>query len=244
MINSVQSTDVNFGSRYCYIPKCKARCCSSAPLPTSLVTFSKLREKQIRRVFFTIPAPNNNPYCIDDHSVWLNWNNLDDRQKKLFTQICRLNALRRKHPVFTDLTLYNGKEMSENGKKDITWLRPDGQEMTVAEWTLPYHKTGAYMINGAATSSRQADDDFLIMASGDNYHTVDYTLPTPPSGGKWQLLLDTSEGKFADTARLLEPNSHYALKPYSFVVLTRKKSMTRVNQKVLAAFVEARKKRR
>ena len=189
-------------------------------------------------------SPNNNPYCIDDHSVWLNWNNLDDRQKKLFTQICRLNALRRKHPVFTDLTLYNGKEMSENGKKDITWLRPDGQEMTVAEWTLPYHKTGAYMINGAATSSRQADDDFLIMASGDNYHTVDYTLPTPPSGGKWQLLLDTSEGKFADTARLLEPNSHYALKPYSFVVLTRKKSMTRVNQKVLAAFVEQRKKRR
>ena len=67
MINSVQSTDVNFGSRYCYIPKCKARCCSSAPLPTSLVTFSKLREKQIRRVFFTIPAPNNNPYCR--HSV-------------------------------------------------------------------------------------------------------------------------------------------------------------------------------
>lgn len=189
-------------------------------------------------------SPNNNPYCIDDHSVWLNWEKLDEPQKKLFTQICRLNALRRKHPVFTDLKLYNGEPMSENGHKDITWLRPDGQEMTTAEWTLPYHKTGAYMINGAATASRPADDDFLIMASGDNYHTIDYTLPSPPSGGKWQLLLDTSEERFADKLRLYEANSHYALKPYSFVIFTRKKPLTRVNQKVLSAVVAARRAQR
>ena len=123
----------------------------------------------------------------------------------------------------------------ENGVKDITWLRPDGNEMTVAEWTLPYHKTGAYMLNGAATENRASDDDFLIMVSGDNYHTINYKLPTPPSGGKWQLLLDTSEGEFSKNMRQFDAGAEYALKPYSFVIMTKKKNKVRVNQRLLAA---------
>lgn len=182
-------------------------------------------------------SPNNNPYCIDDHTVWLQWKNMNDHEKKLFKQICRLNALRRSHPIFTDLSLFNGKENPENGVKDITWLRPDGNEMTVAEWTYPYNKTGAYMLNGASTPNRDADDDFLIMVSGDNYHTINYKLPTPPSGGKWQLLLDTSEGEFSKNVRQFEAGSEYALKPYSFVILTKKKSKVRINQKLLSAMV-------
>ena len=182
-------------------------------------------------------SPNNNPYCIDDHTVWLQWKNMNDKEKKLFKQICRLNALRRQHPIFTDLSLFDGKENPENGVKDITWLRPDGNEMTVAEWTLPYHKTGAYMLNGAATENRASDDDFLIMVSGDNYHTINYKLPTPPSGGKWQLLLDTSEGEFSKNMRQFEAGSEYALKPYSFVIMTKKKSKVRINQRTLAAMV-------
>ncbi len=180
-------------------------------------------------------SPNNNPYCIDDHTVWLQWKNMNDKEKKLFKQICRLNALRRQHPIFTDLSLFEGKENPENGVKDITWLRPDGNEMTVAEWTLPYHKTGAYMLNGAATENRASDDDFLIMVSGDNYHTINYKLPTPPSGGKWQLLLDTSEGEFSKNMRQFDAGAEYALKPYSFVIMTKKKNKVRVNQRLLAA---------
>lgn len=186
-------------------------------------------------------SPNNNPYCIDDHTVWLQWKNLDNHEKKLFKQICRLNALRRSHPIFTDLSLFSGKENPENGVKDITWLRPDGREMTIAEWTSPYHKTGAYMLNGAATPNRKSDDDFLIMVSGDNYHTIHYTLPTPPSGGTWQLLLDTSEGEFSKDVRQFAAGSEYALKPYSFVILTKKKSGLRNNER--AAIAMAAKKR-
>ena len=159
---------------------------------------------------------------------------MDDHEKKLFKQICRLNALRREHPVFTDLSLFTGKENPENGVKDITWLRPDASEMTAAEWNQPYHKTGAYMLNGAATDKRSADDDFLIMVSGDNYYTINYKLPTPPSGGKWQLLLDTSEGEFSKEPRHFESGAEYALKPYSFVIFTRKKEKNREREQMRA----------
>lgn len=182
-------------------------------------------------------SPNNNPYSIDDESVWLNWKELGEQEKKLFKQICRLNALRREHPIFTDLSLYSGKIMPENGAKDITWLRPDSSEMTDNEWRQPFHKTGAYMLNGAGNGKRKADDDFLIMASGDNYYTINYKLPTPPSGGKWQLLLDTSKGEFEKNPQYFSSGTEYALKPYSFVIFTRKKDQQDIPERQISQVV-------
>ena len=50
--------------KYCYIPHCHARCCSSAPIPDLFLKFVK-PEKQVRKVFMTIPAPQYNDYCRD-----------------------------------------------------------------------------------------------------------------------------------------------------------------------------------
>lgn len=168
-------------------------------------------------------SANNNPYCIDDKSVWLNWKELNSKEKLLFKHICRLNALRQEHPIFHDLSLYTGNINSSNNTKDITWLRPDATEMTSAEWAQSYHKTGAYMLNGSSSGTRAHDDDFLIMASGDNYYTINYKLPTPPSGGNWQLILDTSQLTTETGATELEAGSEYALKPYAFVIMTHKR---------------------
>lgn len=180
--------------------------------------------------------PNNNPYCIDDKSVWLNWDNLEEKKKQLFLNICRLNAFRQRHPVFTDLQLFDGKIVEGTGAKDITWIRPDGKEMETADWNCGYAKTGAYMLNGAAGKGRPNDDDFLILVSGDNYHTVDYKLPSPPGGGKWQLVFDTAQGEFAKQVQIHSPGSSYSLKPYSYVILTRKNNKTRVNYNKLVTF--------
>ncbi len=174
-------------------------------------------------------SPNNNPYCIDDETVWLNWNNLEAKQKELFKTICRLNALRREHQIFTDLSLYTGEKNPHNGVKDITWLRPDASEMTSAEWQQPFHKTGAYMLNGAATPNRKADDDFLILASGDNYYTIDYKLPPAPAGKNWQLILDTSKND-DKPAKEYTAGEVYSLKPYSFVIFTCKRDKSKSKQ--------------
>ena len=164
--------------------------------------------------------PNNNPYCIDDATVWLNWDELPPRKRRLFLNICRLNAFRSRHPVFSDLQLFDGQVVEANGAKDITWLRPDGREMEGSDWNYYHAKTGAYMLNGSNNKGKPRDDDFMIMVSGDNYHTVDYKLPTPPGGGKWQLVFDSSQEEFASRVQQFEPGSSYALKPYSYVILT------------------------
>lgn len=50
--------------KYCYLPHCHARCCSSAPIPDLFLKFVK-PEKQVRKIFMTVPAPQTNPYCKD-----------------------------------------------------------------------------------------------------------------------------------------------------------------------------------
>ena len=67
MINANYDSQITFGKKYCLIPKCKARCCSNAPIPyrffERMATFNQ--EKFVRNVYDTIPAPQTNPYCRD-----------------------------------------------------------------------------------------------------------------------------------------------------------------------------------
>ena len=63
--NYTNYSSPNFEKKYCWIPKCKARCCANAPLPKHYIEHSNIRNKALRKIFGVIPAPNNNPYCKD-----------------------------------------------------------------------------------------------------------------------------------------------------------------------------------
>jgi len=176
-------------------------------------------------------SPNNNPYCIDDKSVWIDWKSLSEDNKKLFLNIRKLHALRQKHPVFNNLKLFTGEVVAQNGVKDIVWLRPDAQEMEPQDWNTPYAKTGAYLLNGSSPQAGGNDDDFMIMVSGDDYYTVDYKLPKPPSGTDWQLVFDSSQHGFVKDEHFYKSGDIYALKPFSFVILKHNRQTGISNQK-------------
>ena len=181
-------------------------------------------------------SPNNNPYCIDDNTVWIEWGNLNEENKQLFLNIQRLNAFRKKHKVFNNLELFTGKIVPENGVKDVVWLRPDAKEMEAEDWHTPYAKTGAYMLNGSSRQAGGKDDDFIVMVSGEDYHTIDYKLPQPPSGGKWKLVFDSSREGFIQEDNAYNAGDSYALKPFSFVILSHKREEAkRERQKIISS---------
>lgn len=63
--NYTSTSNIEFGKKYCWIPKCKARCCANAPLPKHYMEHSNIRNKALRNIYGVISAPNNNPYCKD-----------------------------------------------------------------------------------------------------------------------------------------------------------------------------------
>lgn len=168
---------------------------------------------------------NNNAYCQDNELTWLKWKNFSKEQRDLYVHIRKLTALRANHPTFANLDVFSGEIVPSNGRKDIEWIRPDGQEMQDWDWSNQYNHILACVINGQngeisqnSTSRKNSDDDFMILMCGNTYGVVDFTLPTPPNKQKWELVFDTT-GKH----KKINDNGTYSLEPYSYVLLVSRK---------------------
>ena len=90
---------------------------------------------------------NNSAYCQDNEISWFDWR-LDEQRRSLLEFVARLIEVRRAHPNLRRRKLYQDRAAREAVIKDIAWYRPDGQEMTEAEWNAPSVRSLAVMFNG------------------------------------------------------------------------------------------------
>lgn len=164
---------------------------------------------------------NNNAYCQDNELSWLKWKDFTPEQKDLYLHIRRLTALRAQHPSFSNLDVFSGQIVPSNGRKDIEWIRPDGKEMQTDDWHNPTNHILACIINGNnreisknPETTKDPDDDFMILMCGNTYGVVDFKLPSPPNKQKWELVFDTSGPN-----KKINENGTYSLEAYSYVLL-------------------------
>jgi len=76
---------------------------------------------------------NNNAYCQDGPMSWLDWN-LDETGEEFLDFFRRAFALRRECSLLQRDAYFTGRPAAGLESKDVTWLRPDGGEMTLADW--------------------------------------------------------------------------------------------------------------
>ena len=92
---------------------------------------------------------NNNAYCQDNETSWLDWN-LDERKTALLDFTRNLIALRREHPNFRRPKFFQDRAIRGAAERDVTWLRPDGEEMTDAEWGEGWARAIGMRLGGKA----------------------------------------------------------------------------------------------
>jgi isoamylase len=148
---------------------------------------------------------NNNGYAQDNEIGWYNWN-LTDRRKSLLEFTRKLVELRRQHPnlhrrkFFQDRNINPGQSQRPvNGhtEPDITWLRPDGEEMTEEEWNAGWVRCiGVYLngrtlddVNGVGEPIR--DESYLIMFNP-HHEPIQFYMPRR-AGVAWQVVLDSAD---------------------------------------------------
>jgi len=148
---------------------------------------------------------NNNAYCQDNEISWYDWEHIDT---DLLDWTRSLIALRREHPVFRRRRFFQGRtvrgSLSDGVLPDIAWFRPDGQEMTDADWSVGHARSLAVFFNGDALSDadvhgRPVYDDsfFLLFNSGDQ--ELDFVLPPARWGvSSWTVVVDTSADRPVD----------------------------------------------
>jgi len=155
---------------------------------------------------------NNNAYCQDNETSWVDW---EAAEEDLLEFVRTLARLRRDHPVFRRRRFFQGRG-GHGELGDIAWLTPAGAEMTDADWHAGYAKSLGVFLNGEAITEpdprgrRVRDDSFLLLINAHS-QCVEFTVPGPEFGERWEFVLDTAapEGvaergavKASDTVRV------------------------------------------
>jgi glycogen operon protein len=169
---------------------------------------------------------NNNGYCQDNEISWYDWN-LDDARKGLLAFTQRLIEMRKEHPNLRRQKFFQGRRIDphsaldvETGSgrhvQDITWVRPDGDEMTEEEWVHGWVRCLGLQLSGKtldhvdALGHQVTDETFLILFNP-HWEPIDFYMPSHHSEQNWQLLLDTR------TAEVPEPLMIAAGEPYTLI---------------------------
>ncbi len=201
-----------------------------------------LRDRQVRNLLATLLASqgvpmiaagdemgktqggNNNAYCQDNEISWLDWN-LDDRRRALLGFTRRLVRLRLDQPVLQRRRFFSGGQLWDSSTKDLAWFRPDGTEMTEADWRQPFAHSVAFLLGGDALGApdeqgRRMVGDTLLVLMNAWHEPVTYVLPEIEWGREWEILLDTAGA--SDAKRdLVAARGTVSVEARSLVILSR-----------------------
>ncbi|HLG66345.1 MAG TPA: glycogen debranching protein GlgX [Acidimicrobiales bacterium] len=139
---------------------------------------------------------NNNAYCQDNPTSWLDWD-LDEGGNELCRFVRELIAIVRANPVLRRRDFFTGRHVAGQRTKDVTWVRADGAEMAEEDWADADNHTIGMLLAGRAADEvdargRWVRGDTLLLLLNAGTRSRSYTLPRLEWPGRWEELLSTS----------------------------------------------------
>jgi len=171
---------------------------------------------------------NNNAYCQDNEISWVDWD-LTPESERLLEFVQRLIRLRCEHPVFRRRHFFQGRPIHGSGIKDIVWLKPEGGEMTDAEWRREFARSLGVILSGEGLAEIDAhgrpvtDGNFLMLFNA-HHEDIAFALPNHAPGVRWLLVFDTTRGEGLARGGAYDGGSLYPLKARSLALLQQQKA--------------------
>ena len=135
-------------------------------------------------------AGNNNAYCQDNETAWLDWAAAESTEGRALTAyVARLAALRHAHPSVRISRFLDAERIVARDVNAIAWFRTDGQRMTPEDW----HDTEGrvLVLRRAAELGPVALSDITLLLINASAQAETVRLPAPDL--RWQRLLDSAE---------------------------------------------------
>lgn len=173
---------------------------------------------------------NNNAYAQDNAISWYDWH-LDDRRRGLMEFTRRLVEIRRQHPnlhrrkFFQDRRIDPGegrRDVDGRSEQDITWLRPDGEEMAHEEWNQGWVRCIGLQLNGRTLDDVNGvgewirDETFLILLNP-HHEPIKFFMPRK-DGTAWELMVDSGDPE-KDDKQVIPSGEPYELVARSTALL-------------------------
>jgi isoamylase len=132
---------------------------------------------------------NNNAYCQDNETSWIDWDLADSDEGRLLTDFtARVIALRHRHPILRCANFLHGRDKPAPDVMDIAWFDEQGEVVSHEAWNDPRERT--LVLRRAATA---ADGTVPILTCLFNPTPEDRTFKLPPPQLPTRLLLDSAD---------------------------------------------------
>ncbi len=132
---------------------------------------------------------NNNAYCQDNETSWIDWHLAGSGEGRLLTDfVARVIALRHRHPVLRCSNFLHGRDKPAPDVLDIAWFDEQGQVISPEAWNNPKERTLALR-----RASADGDGKVAILTCLFNPTPEDRTFKLPPPQLATRLLLDSAD---------------------------------------------------
>jgi glycogen operon protein len=168
---------------------------------------------------------NNNAYCHDNATSWLNWD-LSQEDRALFEFVARVIRLRRAHPIFRRRSFFT-EDRSHEGVRNVRWFGPDGLEMSDDEWNLGFARClGMYLAGDAIgeidrRGAAVTDDNFMLLINA-HHEEIPFVLPGFRNSVRWRVTIDTSRTGADPDGRRYARGEVFRLQGRSLVLLQQR----------------------
>jgi isoamylase len=139
---------------------------------------------------------NNNAYCQDNEISWVHWESPPaDHALLRFTH--DLLKIFHSNPVLRRRTFFAGRPIADGGVKDVSWVRPDGEEFADEDWRDPENRILGMLVHGQATDEvdergRPVYGDTLLLLLHAGSRSIPFTLPKVAGEGGWSEVVNTA----------------------------------------------------
>ena len=182
---------------------------------TDSVVIRKIRSKRQRNMLATLflsqgtpmllageefsnsPKGNNNAYCQDNESGWLNWNKTD---AELQAFVISLSDFRKGNSVVRQGRFLHGDIRKIDQEPDVRWTDFSGEEL---EWRDPnLSKLCLTLRSSAHAPNYEPDGDpvFIVFNRADEIGEA--VLPPAPDGKNWVRTIDTHRSCQSEIRRI------------------------------------------
>jgi glycogen operon protein len=183
--------------------------------PTDSVRIQRVRDRMKRNLLATLflsqgvpmllggdeigrsQQGNNNAYCQDNEISWFDWD-VGETGWDMYNFVRDLIGVMQANPILRRRAFFTGTAPTGMHTKDVTWIRPDGTEMTDDDWSTADRRSIGMLLLGQAADevdirgrSASGDTFLLLLNAGPRSHS--YSLPRMELPGKWEEVLNTAQ---------------------------------------------------
>ena len=155
---------------------------------------------------------NNNAYCQDNPTAWIDWTALDEDQ---IDYTAALVKFRKDHKVVRQNVFLHGAKRESDGRRDVEWRAFDG---SCLNWRDPGLSSLCLVLRGCAENAPgNASLDTVLLAFNREARSEVLVLPDPGKR-QWVREIDTSQAHQAPVAMTVR-RTHVAAQSVAAFVL-------------------------